>query len=132
MKTAIRLSVAAALLALTLPAAASAQRGMGGGMGGGANAAERQAQMRTRMFEGITLTPEQNAKIDTIQAATRAKRQEMMQGGAGGDRQAMMQQMMEMQNAEAKAIRALLTPEQAAIFDKNREAMMPRRGGGRR
>jgi hypothetical protein len=57
---------------------------------------------------------------------------EMMQGGGGGDRQAMMQQMMEMQNAEAKAIKALLTPEQAAIFDKNREAMMQRRGGGLR
>ena len=128
MKTTLRLSLAAALLALTLPAVASAQRGMGGG----ANAAERQAQMRARMFEGITLTPEQSAKIDTIQAATRTKRMEMMQGGGGGDRQAMMQQMMEMQNAEAKAIKALLTPEQAAIFDKNREAMMQRRGGGLR
>jgi Spy/CpxP family protein refolding chaperone len=105
---------------------------MGGGMGGGANAAERQAQQRARMFEGITLTPEQSAKIDTIQAATRTKRMEMMQGGGGGDRQAMMQQRMEMQNAEAKAIKALLTPEQAAIFDKNREAMMQRRGGGLR
>ena len=94
--------------------------------------AERQAQQRARMFEGITLTPEQSAKIDTIQAATRTKRMEMMQGGGGGDRQAMMQQMMEMQNAEAKAIKALLTPEQAAIFDKNREAMMQRRGGGLR
>jgi Spy/CpxP family protein refolding chaperone len=132
MKTTLRLSLAAALLALTLPAVASAQRGMGGGMGGGANAAERQAQQRARMFEGITLTPEQSAKIDTIQAATRTKRMEMMQGGGGGDRQAMMQQMMEMQNAEAKAIKALLTPEQAAIFDKNREAMMQRRGGGLR
>lgn len=124
MKTTFKVVLSAALMALTVPAVASAQGGMGGGMGGG-NAAERQAQMRARMFEGITLTPEQTAKIDSIQAGTRAKRQEMMQSG-NMDRQ----KMMEMQQEEAKAIKALLTPEQAAIYDKNREAMMQRRGGG--
>jgi len=131
MKTSLRLSIATALLALSLPAAASAQGGMGGGMRGGmgGGSPEMQAQMRARMFEGITLTAEQSAKIDTIQAATRTKRMELRQS-SGGDRQQMMQQSMELMQEEAKAIKALLTPEQAAIFDKNREALMQRRGGG--
>ena len=69
MKTTLRVVLTAAVMAITLPAVASAQGGRGGGMGGG-NMAERQAQMRARMFEGITLTPEQTAKIDTIQAGS--------------------------------------------------------------
>ncbi len=126
MKNSIRILIAAASLAIAAPAAA---QGGGGGGGGGANAAERQAQMRARMFEGITLTAEQTAKIDTVQAATVAKRREMMQGGGDMRSPEMREKMMGMQQEERKSIRAILTAEQAVIFDKNIEAMMARRGG---
>jgi len=106
--------------------------GMGGGrgMGGGGGGAEMQARQRAMMFEGITLTEAQTSQVDSIQAATRAKQQEMMQAamGGGGDRQAMMAQMQEMRATELKAIREVLSTEQVELFDKN-VAKMPAMGG---
>jgi Spy/CpxP family protein refolding chaperone len=106
--------------------------GMGGGrgMGGGGGGAEMQARQRAMMFEGITLTEAQTSQVDSIQAATRAKQQEMMQAamGGGGDRQAMMAQMQEMRATELKAIREILSTEQVELFDKN-VAKMPAMGG---
>jgi len=107
-------------------------RGAGGGgraMGGGGNA-EMQARQRAMLFEGITLSEAQTKQVDSIQAVTRTKQQEMMQAamGGGGDRQAMMAQMQEMRATEQKAIRELLSTEQQEQFDKN-VANMPAMGG---
>ncbi len=104
-------------------------RGMGRGMGGGGGA-EMQARQRAMLFEGITLSEAQTKQVDSIQAATRTRQQEMMQAamGGGGDRQAMMAQMQEMRAAEQKAIRELLSKEQQEQFDKN-IANMPAMGG---
>lgn len=119
----LRLLVAVGSLTLAVPAFAQGGGGGGGGRGG-ANMAERQAQMRAAMFKDITLTVEQTARIDTIQTATRAKQREMMQSGAM-DREKMQANQAE----ERKAIRALLTLEQAEVYDKNLAAMPGRRGG---
>jgi hypothetical protein len=102
----------------------------GGGRGMGGGNAEMQARQRALMFEGITLSEAQTTQVDSIQAATRSKQQEMMQAamGGGGDRQAMMAQMQEMRTAEQKAIRELLSKEQQEQFDKN-IANMPAMGG---
>jgi Spy/CpxP family protein refolding chaperone len=117
------------LLLVSTRASVEAQGGgMGGGRGG--NMAEMQQRQREMMFAGITLDETQTKKIDSIQADTRAKQQEMMQAamGGGGDRQAMMAQLQEMRAAERKAIRELLTKEQQETFDKN-VANMPAMGG---
>jgi Spy/CpxP family protein refolding chaperone len=129
----LRKLAAVACLTLAVSVTAEAQGGgMGGGMGGGrgGNAAEMQQRQRAMMFEGITLDEAQTKKVDSIQAATRTKQQEMMQAarGGGGDRQAMMAQVQEMRTAERTAIRELLTKEQQEQFDKN-VAKMPAMGG---
>lgn len=127
----LRKLAAVAFLLVVASVEVQAQGGGGGGrgMGGGGNP-EMQARQRAMMFEGMTLTDAQTTQVDSIQAATRAKQQEMMQAamGGGGDRQAMMAQMQEMRAAERKAIRELLTKEQQEQFDKN-IANMPAMGG---
>ncbi len=87
-------------------------------------------QRKARMFEGITLTADQQVKIDTVMAQTARKQAEMraeMQGG--GDRMAMMEKTRELQTEQIKSIKAVLTNDQQPVFDKNMEAMMPRRPG---
>lgn len=94
--------------------------GQGGGMGGMA----RQNEM---LYKGITLTDAQKAKIDSIQAAGRATMQGMMQSGA--DMSAMRDQMVAMRQAQAAAVRNVLTPEQQAQYDKNLAEMQQNAGG---
>ncbi len=94
--------------------------GQGGGMGGMA----RQNEM---LYKGITLTDAQKAKIDSIQAAGRATMQGMMQSGA--DMSAMRDQMVAMRQAQATAVRNVLTPEQQAQYDKNLAEMQQNAGG---
>jgi Spy/CpxP family protein refolding chaperone len=131
----LRKLAAVAFLLVVASVQVEAQGGGGGGgrggMGGGGGA-EMQARQRAMMFEGITLTEAQTKQVDSIQAATRTKQQEMMQAamGGGGDRQAMMAQVQEMRTADQKAIRALLSKEQQEQFDKN-IANMPAMGGRR-
>jgi len=130
----LRKLAAVAFLLVVASVQVEAQGGGGGGgrgMGGGGGA-EMQARQRAMMFEGITLTEAQTKQVDSIQAATRTKQQEMMQAamGGGGDRQAMMAQVQEMRAGEQKAIRELLSKEQQEQFDKN-IANMPAMGGRR-
>ncbi len=117
--------VAVAALLVTVSVQVEAQGGgrAGGGQRGGG--AQMQQRARELMFKDITLDETQTKKIDSITAATMAKRQEMMQAarGGGGDMQAMRTQMQAMQADERKAIREVLTPEQQVQFDKNIEAM---------
>lgn len=75
-----------------------------------------------RMFEGITLSDAQRATVDSIRTSYRSRMMEARQ--SGGDR-AHFRQMMQEQFA---AIRAVLTPEQQATFDKNVERMRSERG----
>lgn len=131
----LRKLAAVAFLLVAASVQVEAQGGGGGGRGGGrgmggGGGAEMQARQRALLFEGITLSEAQTKQVDSIQAATRTKQQEMMQAamGGGGDRQAMMAQVQEMRAAERKAIRELLSKEQQEQFDKN-VANMPAMGG---
>ena len=89
----------------------------------------RQGRMYEMMFEGITLSPQQRASIDSIHAAYRSR---MGAPRDSGDR-AQMRQMMEEHHA---AIRNVLTADQQRIFDANMERMRHEhehgRGRGRR
>lgn len=84
----------------------------------------RAARMHAMMFEGITLSPRQQATVDSIHAAHMSH---MGPAQSGGDH-SQMRQMMEEQHA---AIRNVLTPEQQRIFDANVERMRQGRGRGR-
>lgn len=116
--------LAAAALVLTA-STAMAQGGPGGGQGGGQGMAQRQNEM---LFKDITLSDAQKAKVDSIQAAGRAEMQAMMQGGGMQD-PANREKMMATRAKQMDAVRAVLTAEQQAVFDKNRAAM-PQRGPG--
>ncbi len=128
MKNSLRILVAVASLAVAAPA--YAQGGGGGGGGGMGGPRMSPEERKAKMFEGITLTADQQTKIDTAMAQSAKKQAELRASmQAGGDRQAMMGQMRDIQTEQTKAIKAVLTAEQAVIFDKNMEALQPRRPG---
>ncbi len=133
MRSMIRVGVAAlALLVAANAAEAQGGGGGGGGMGGrGGDPAVAVQRQTDALMQGITLDDAQKAKVDTISkklVADQAKMREQM--AAGGDRQAMMGQMQEM-NAKFRAdLRAVLTDEQKAKFDENVKNMPTGRGRG--
>jgi len=92
----------------------------GGRRGMGGMNAER---MEAMLFNGITLTASQQAQVDSIHARHRTEMQGLDPRNNPGDRDK-MRQMMQAHMAE---IRAVLTPEQQAVFDQNVQQMRERR-----
>ena len=125
MKTTLR--VIAAALVVASASVAQAQGGGGGG-GGGGNNAERMAQQRAMMLEGITLDAAQKTKVDSIQAASQKARMDLNAGAAQGAPPSpeMREKRMAIQAEEQKAIKAVLTKEQNEVYDKNMAAMRER------
>ena len=89
----------------------------------GANRGNRPDQR----LKDISLTPEQQAKIDEINkkyAPEMTVIREAMQGG--GDRAEGMKKMNDLRAKISPEIRAVLTAEQQAIYDKNAAEMKAR------
>ena len=106
----------------------SGMRGMRGMRGEGRRGMGGE-RMEAMMFEGITLTDAQKAQIDSLRASHRGEMQGLDPRNNPGDRQKMMQMMQ----AHMAEVRALLTPDQQVVFDKNVQEMRDRRdqrGGG--
>ena len=128
----IRMAVLGAALVFGMAAVAEAQ-------GGGARGAGRGGIQR--LMTDITVSADVQTRIDSIVARYHAQQRELMGGtaGAGAGRgmaqmsdetRTKMAELMTKRNAE---IRALLTPEQQARFDRNiAAAPQGRRGGGQR
>ena len=125
----IRMAVLGAALVFGVTTVASAQGG-GQGRGGRGGIA--------RLMTDITVSADIQVKIDSVAAKYQAQTRELMTaagGGGGGGMQmdsttrAKMTELNSKRNAE---IRALLSAEQQAQFDKNVAAMPVggRRGGG--
>ncbi len=128
---AVRMALVVTALAVAAPLAA--QQGPPGGppgRGRGGDPAAMQARQNEMLFQGITLTAEQRAKVDSIQTASRARQQELMQAG-GMRTPETRHQMMQQRQATLAAIRTVLTPEQQAKFDENVAAMPAAGAGGR-
>ena len=130
---AIRIAALGVALLAGSAAVASAQAGapapaQQGGPGGGRGG--------NRSLNGIELTDAQKTKVAEIQAKYQPDLQairESMQGG--GDRAAAFTKMQAVRDKMNPEIRAVLTAEQQAIFDKNlaeQKARMEqmRQGGG--
>lgn len=114
--------LAAAAIVLT----ASTAMAQGGPPGGG----QGRPNMMARLMEGITLTPEQQVKVDSINAASRAdnmKLREEMQAAGGPPSEELRAKMTAISTKRNDAIKAVLTAEQKAIFEKNL-ANMPQPG----
>jgi Spy/CpxP family protein refolding chaperone len=125
----IRMAVLGAALVFGVTTVASAQ---GGGAGGQARGGGRGNQV-ARLMTDITVSADIQTKIDTIAAKYQAQTRELMTAGGGGQMDdATRAKMMDLNTKRNAEIRALLTAEQAAQFDKNVAAMPAggRRGGG--
>ncbi|HVH40111.1 MAG TPA: hypothetical protein VM764_08810 [Gemmatimonadaceae bacterium] len=120
----IRFVCAAALVLVASTAAAQ------GGQGQGMSQEQRQARQNEMLFKGITLSPAQKVKIDSIQAAARTENMAMMQQGGMQD-STTRAKMMDARRKTNADIRAVLTADQQTTFDKNL-AEMPAPGAGRR
>jgi Spy/CpxP family protein refolding chaperone len=130
MKTTIRVIAAAAMLAVA-STPAFAQGAGGGEQRQQQSPAERMAAQRAMMFEGITLTDAQKAKLDTIDANMQKARTEMRASlGDQPDRAVMMQKNQEIMTKRNDEIKKLLSADQVKLFEANL-AKMPQ-GGGRR
>jgi len=126
----IRLAlVSTALLALTASVALAQNPSgpPGGGMGMRQGGPGRRMQM---LLNGITLTSQQQATVDSIQAAYQPRMRALFSQGGQPD-SASRARMADLRSSQDKDIRAVLTPDQQKIFDKNL-AEMPQMGGGRR
>jgi len=84
----------------------------------------------TALLNGITLTAQQQARVDSIQAAFRSQMPAFTPGQPPDS--TAMQQRRTLMARQDSTIRAVLTPEQQAIWDRNLQSMpqFPRRPPG--
>ncbi len=132
-------TIAAPLFALALSAAAAVAQnpapggpppGGAPGMGQGGGRGMGGARRMQAMLEGITLTAAQQTQVDSIVARYAAQMPAFTPGQAPDP--AAMQTRRELSQRQDAEIRALLTTEQQAVWDRNAEAMRAnmRRPGG--
>jgi Spy/CpxP family protein refolding chaperone len=110
---ALRMAALGAALLVGSATIASAQAG------GAQQQGERRGG-RNSQLNGIELTDAQKVKLDEIQKKYQpemlALRNDMMNGG---DRAEQMKKVTALREKSAKDIRAILTPDQQVVFDKN-------------
>ena len=111
------LAALALVLVATTAQAQGGQAGGGMGQGGGGMGQGGGNRMNAMLFKDITLSADQQKKVDSIQAAGREAMRGMMQNGGMQD-PANREKMTEMRKKQNDEIRKLLTPEQQATFDK--------------
>lgn len=128
MKKMMRMAMMAAAMFVAVTTVARAQdpQQMGGRRGGG-----RMGMNIVQLLkDSLHVSDDVAAKADSIVKASQAEMMEARQS-AGDDRQAMMQKMGEIRTKQNDAIKALLTDDQKAAFDKLTAGMgRGRRGGG--
>jgi len=110
----VRIAALAAVLVLAvsaMPAVAQQPGGMGGGGG----------RRMAALMNGITLTAPQQARVDSIVASIRAQMPAFTPGQAP-DSTAMLQRRA-LSARQDSLVRAVLTPEQQATFDRNKQNM---------
>jgi hypothetical protein len=114
-----QLVIAALLLVATTTTASAQERRVGG-------------NRMTALLQGITLTAEQQARVDTVVQKANAAMQAVRADTALGEgRRA---KIMDLMNKQTEDVKCLLTEEQRKVFDKNSLDMQARTqqsGGGR-
>ena len=120
MKKMIRMSVMAAAMFVAVTTVASAQEGRRGGGGGAARI--------MAVLDSVKASADVKAKADSIVKATAALNGPLMEAARGGDADARTKMQANNQK-QTEAIKALLTDEQKAQWDKVMAAMPGRRGG---
>jgi hypothetical protein len=118
----IRMAVMAAAMFAAVTTVAKAQDAQQQGRRGGG----RGPNVVSILKDSLHVSDAVAAKADSIVKAYQAKQQELRQS-ANGDMQSVMPKMQELRKEQNDAIKALLTDDQKAAFDK----LVPQ-GGGRR
>lgn len=120
---------AAALIAMSSTAATA--QGGGGGGGGQGRGGMSPAQMKEMYFAGITLSAEQNTKVDSIMKSY-ADLNAALRADQSMDMQARRAKMTENRTKQTDDLKAVLTDDQKKIFEKTMADMAARmQGGGR-
>lgn len=124
MKLLATFAISAALL---MGASSLTQAQAGGGMPNRGN----RGMMSSRLLQGIDLSADQKAKIDSIQSSYRSQIPQMTPGSPPDD--ATRQKRRAIMEKETADIRGVLTADQQKTFDKNlaemRSRFRDRRGG---
>ena len=117
--------IVAMLLLVVTATTASAQDAQGQRRGGGDPTA--------MLLQGITLTAEQQAQVDSLGKKMMADMQ-AMRADSTVDRETRMAKGREMRNKHFETIKAILTDDQKKVFDKNLADMQARmqQSGGQR
>jgi len=126
----LQLVVAAALLAVVSSGAVAQGGGGVGGGGGGGRGGMSPAQMKEMYFAGITLSAEQNTKVDSIMKVY-ADMNTALRADQTLDQQARRTKMQENRTKQNDDLKAVLTDEQKKVFEKTLADMAARMGGGR-
>jgi len=85
--------------------------------------------MAAMLFKDITLTPTQQAKVDSVEAKYRDQMQALRNGG--GDQQETRAKRGELMQKQRDELKALLTDDQKKVFDKNAEDIRQQMGNRR-
>jgi Spy/CpxP family protein refolding chaperone len=93
-----------------------------------APAGRRPGRRMEMLFKDITLTPEQRSKIDSIQGHYREQMPSFTPGSPPDS--ATREKIRGLFQRERDDIRAVLTPDQQKVYDRNVAEMRPRRPGG--
>lgn len=117
----LHLVLAAALLMAGTSVAAAQDQPRAGAPGRG--------NMMGMLLQGITLTAEQQVKVDSINAKYGEQRRAMMQDQSV-DQETRRTKGRELMNKQSEEIKALLSDEQKKIFEKNVADMEARRQQG--
>ena len=126
----IRMAVMAAAMFAVVTTVAQAQGGeqQGGRRGGGRGGMNYSAILKDSLHVSDAVA----AKADSIVAAYRQKNMDL-RNSANGDMQSVMPKMQELRTQQITDLKALLTDDQKAAFQKILDAMpQGRRGGGGR
>ena len=122
MKTMTRMAMMAGVMFLAVTSVGQAQGGGGGGNRGGGNRVMAVLKDSMKVSEAIL------AKADSIQKAFNEKRTPLMEAARGGDADARAK-LTALGTEQTAAIKALLSADQAAQYDKIMAAF-PQRGRG--
>ena len=120
-----KLIIAAAAMLVLSSTAAIAQGGGGGGGGGQGRGGMNPAQMKEMYFAGITLSAEQNTKVDSIMKKY-ADMNAAMRADQSMDQQARRAKMTENRFKQNDELKAVLTDDQKKVFDKTMADMAAR------
>ena len=127
MKKMIKMAVTAAAMFVAVTTVAKAQdaQQQGGRRGG------RGPNVVALLKDSLHVSDAVAAKADSIVKEFQAKQQPLMEAARGGDADARTK-MQDLRKQQSEAIKALLTDEQKAAYDKLTAGMGGRRGGGTR